>query len=111
MWQEKALKLKIRMSAYMYVIMKKIFKKNEEIFEIVHDSSFIPVKKVPTTENSNVGVITLKSSWSVKLKENILYSSLDDNLFESMVNCTSAEEVWVALIILHEIPEEVRNNK
>lgn len=41
----------------------------------------------------------------------IIYSSLDDNLFERVVNYKSAKEVWDALVILHEGTEEVRKNK
>ena len=46
-----------------------------------------------------------------KKAKNILFMSLEDELFENVVNYRIAEEIWEALLIMHEGIEEVRENK
>lgn len=46
-----------------------------------------------------------------KRAKNILLMTLKDELFENVVNYTTAKEVWEALLVKHEGIKEVRKNK
>ena len=104
---------KVRMQAYMDSI-------DEDLFETVLNGPYIPTKLAPTTDEPNRVQVKVKEEWTDSEKKavqldkkakNILFQSLEDDLFENVVNCKTAKEVWEALLIMHEGTEEVRENK
>ena len=46
-----------------------------------------------------------------KRVKNILFMALEDELFENVINCKTAQEVWEALLMILEETEEVREKK
>lgn len=104
---------KIRMQAYMDAI-------DEDLFETILNGPYIPTKLAPTADDPNRTAVKLRTEWTDtekkavqldKKAKNILFMSLEDELFENVVNCKTAKEIWEALLIMHEGTEEVRENK
>ena len=111
--REKFSNWKIRMQAYMDAI-------DEELFETILNGPYVPTKLAPTPEDPDRMAIKLRTEWTDNEKKavqldkkakNILFMSLEDELFENVVNCRTAKEIWEALLVMHEGTEEVRENK
>ena len=93
---------------------------DDDLFETMLNGPFIPMKLALSTEDPSKLVAKKRDEWTDNEKKvvqrdkrakNILFQSLDDDLFENVVNCKTAQEVWQTLLIMHEGTEEVRENK
>ena len=42
---------------------------------------------------------------------NILFNGIDNDMFDSVINCTTAKEIWDTIQTLYEGTEQVRENK
>ena len=93
---------------------------DEELFETILNGPYVPTKLAPTPEDPDRTAIKLRTEWTDNEKKavqldkkakNILFMSLEDELFENVVNCRTAKEIWEALLVMHEGTEEVRENK
>ena len=93
---------------------------DEDLFETILNGPYVPTKLAPTTDDLNRMAVKLKAEWTEtekkavqldKKAKNILFMSLEKELFENVINCKTAKEIWEALLVMHEGTEEVRENK
>lgn len=104
---------KLWMQVYMNAV-------DDEIFEIVQNGPYIPFKRITKENEPDIIDINPKEKWSESEKrkvnldkraKSILYSSLDDNVFESVVNCYNAKAMSKFSSHASWRTEEVKENK
>lgn len=84
---------------------------DDDLFEVVLIGPYVPTKLAHTTDNANKEVVKILEEWIENEKKlvqldkrptNILFMALEDELFENVVKCTTAKEVWEALLVMYE---------
>ncbi|XP_047331570.1 uncharacterized protein LOC124935161 [Impatiens glandulifera] len=104
---------KIGMQAHLSVI-------DDDMWYVITDG---PIK-IQTSTTSTEGILEIKdkprSEWTTEEKKknnldnmvkDILYKTLDDNMFNKIQACTSAKEIWEKLTQLCEGNDKTKENK
>ena len=100
---------------------------DSSLLETIQDGPHVPMVLIPTTSASEGIPATPerymkkdKDLWSEEDKKkvaldgkarSILIMSLPDDIYHSVINCSSAKEMWDTLIILFEGTYEVKRNR
>ena len=100
---------------------------DSSLLETIQDGPHVPMVLIPTTSTSEGTPSTPerymkkdKDLWSEEDKKkvaldgkarSILIMSLPDDIYHSVINCSSAKEMWDTLVILFEGTYEVKRNR